>query len=259
MSSKRSIVLCSAILIGLVLPGPAGVKTAPAPVGTINVTSVQYPGSPETLTIGERVPIIVKIAYADLVNASEVSLHIAYTDYPPRFQAGQGAVLSGTGTYEFPVCEIMVPASYSIPSGWPKYINEWHLTAEIWKGKTKIAGRQFTVLVENPEYKPDVEIDKFDYVVPPDTIAVDEETSVKIHTIYSNLESGTKIEMVLRDSTGIIKSNVSRSLSGSGKLTFGMIVKPKTSGSWTIEAAANTVTGSLLVGDKKSIMIQVVR
>ena len=143
--------------------------------------------------MGERVPIVVSINYANLAQ-STLSLHLAYADYPPRFQSGGEATVSGSGTYLFPPAEIMVPASYSIPSGWPEYINEWHLKAEIWKGDQLVAGRAFTLLVENPEYKPDVEIGNIEYVVPPDTIAVGEESLVKVHTVYSNLAAGTKIE-----------------------------------------------------------------
>ena len=116
----------------------------------------------------------------------------------------------------------------------------------------------FTLLVENPEYKPDVEIGSIEYVVPPDTIAVGEESLVKVHTVYSNLAAGTKIEATLRDQSGIIASRSSRSLSGSGELTFSMTVKPRRAGAWLIEAALGTGSGSMLVGDKKSFQINVV-
>ena len=106
----------------------------------VSINTLQYPASPETLTVGERVPIVVSINYANLAQ-STLSLHLAYADYPPRFQSGGEVTVSGSGTYLFPPAEIMVPASYSIPSGWPEYINEWHLKAEIWKGD-KLRGRQ---------------------------------------------------------------------------------------------------------------------
>ena len=118
-------------------------------------------------------------------------------------------------------------------------------------------GRAFTLLVENPEYKPDVEIGSIEYVVPPDTIAVGEESLVKVNTVYSNLAAGTKIEATLRDQSGIIASRLSRSLSGSGELTFSMTVKPRRAGAWLIEAALGTVSGSMLVGDKKSFQMNV--
>jgi len=241
------ILLCSLILIAVV----------PAQGGEVKINSLQYPPSPETLTIGERVPIVVSINYANLA-ASTLSLHLAYADFPPRFQSGGEVTVSGSGTYLFPPAEIMVPASYSIPSGWPEYINEWHLKAEIWKGDKLVAGKAFTLLVENAENKPDIEIGSIEYVVPPDTIAVGEESLVKLHTAYSNLAAGTKIEGTLRDQSGIIASRLSRSRSGSGELTFSMTVKPRRAGAWLLEAALGTVSGSMLVGDKKSFQINVV-
>jgi hypothetical protein len=242
-----AIILCSLILIAVV----------PASGGEVKINSLQYPASPETLTVGERVPIVVSINYANL-EQSTLSLHLAYADFPPRFQSGGETTVSGSGTYLFPPAEIMVPASYSIPSGWPEYINEWHMKAEIWKGDKLRASKAFTLLVENPEYKPDVEIISIEYVIPPDTIAVGEESLVKVHTAYSNLEAGTKIEATLRDQSGIIASRLSRSLSGSGELTFSMTVKPRRAGDWLLEAALGTVSGSMLVGDKKSFQINVV-
>lgn len=242
------IILCSLVLIAIM----------PAQAGEVKINSLQYPASPETLTVGERVPIVVSINYANLAAQSILSLHLAYADFPPRFQSGGEVTVSGSGTYLFPPAEIMVPASYSIPSGWPEYINEWHLKAEIWKGDKLLTSKAFTLLVENPEYKPDVEIRSIEYVVPPDTIAVGEESLVKVHTAYSNLAAGTKIEATLRDQSGIIASRLSRSLSGSGELTFSMTVKPRRAGAWLVEAALGTVSGSMLVGDKKSFQINVV-
>ena len=242
----------SIILFSLAL-----IAVLPAQGGTVSINTLQYPASPETLTVGERVPIVVSINYANLAQ-STLSLHLAYADYPPRFQSGGETTVSGSGTYLFPPAEIMVPASYSIPSGWPEYINEWHLKAEIWKGDKLLAARAFTLLVENPEYKPVVEIGNIEYVVPPDTIAVGEESLVKVHTVYSNLAAGTKIEATLRDQTGVIASGLSRPLSGSGEVTFRMIIKPRKAGEWALDAVLGTVSGSMLVGDKKRIQINVV-
>jgi hypothetical protein len=248
MRDRRfGIILFSLILIAVV----------PAYGGEVKINSLQYPPSPETLTIGELVPIVVGIKYANLAE-STLSLHLAYADFPPRFQSGSEVTVSGSGTYLFQPAEIMVPASYSIPSGWPEYINEWHLKAEIWKGDKLLAARAFTLLVENPEYKPVGEISNIEYVVPPDMIAVGEESLVKVHIVYSNLAEGTKIESTLRDQSGIIASRLSRSLSGSGELTFSMIVKPTRAGAWLVEAALGTVSGSMPVGDKKSFQINVV-
>lgn len=244
-----SIILCTLALISILVPFAQG--------GEVSIKSLQYPASPETLTVGERVPIVVSIKYANMAE-STLSLHLAYADFPPRFQSGGEVTVSGSGTYLFPPAEIMVPASYSIPSGWPEYINEWHLKAEIWKGDQLVAGRAFTLLVENPEYRPVVEIGNIEYVIPPDTIAVGEESLVKVHTVYSNLAAGTKIEATLRDQSGIIASRLSRALSGSGELTFSMTVTPRRAGAWLIEAALGTVAGSMLVGDKKSFQINVV-
>jgi hypothetical protein len=187
-----------------------------------------------------------------------LSLHLAYADYSPRFQSGGEVTISGSGTYLLPPAEIMVPASYSIPSGWPEYINEWHLKAEIWKGDQLIAGRAFTLLVENPEYKPDVAIGEIEYVIPPDTIAVGEKTLVKVHTNYSNMDAGTKIEATLRDKSGILDSGLSRKLSGNGEVTFVMKPIPKEAGPWKLEVVLQTVSGSMPYGDKKSFLIDVV-
>jgi hypothetical protein len=233
------------------------ISTAPALGGEVKISTLQYPGSPETLTVGERVPIVVGITYSNL-EESTLSLHLAYADFPPRFQSGGEATLSGSGTYLFPPAEVMVPASYSIPSGWPEYINEWHLKAEIWKGDKLRSSKAFTLLVENPENKPEAKISSVEYVVPPDTIAIGEESLVKVHAAYSNLAAGTKIESTLRDKSGVIASGVSRSLSGSGEVTFQMIVKPRTAGVWAIDAVLATVSGSMPAGDKRRIQISVV-
>jgi hypothetical protein len=78
MRDKRfGIILFSLILIAVV----------PASGGEVKINSLQYPPSPETLTVGERVPIVVGINYANLA-ASTLSLHLAYADFPPRFQSG---------------------------------------------------------------------------------------------------------------------------------------------------------------------------
>lgn len=172
--------------------------------GKVSISSIQYPAAPETLTVGELVPIVVNIKCENLAE-SDLSVHFAYVDYPPRFQRGGDVTLSGSGTYQFPPFNIMVPADYSMPSGWPQFINEWHLKAEIWKNdELLLAGKAFTLLVENPEKKPEVEISKIEYVVPPDTIAVNELSQVKINIVYSNLDPGTKAEATLRDSSGLL-------------------------------------------------------
>jgi hypothetical protein len=250
-------IMKTCLMPGIVLFGLAFIAVLPAEGGTVSITSLQYPASPETLSIGEHVPIVVSIYYANLA-PSTLSLHLAYADYPPRFQSGGEVTVSGSGTYLFPPAEIMVPASYSIPSGWPEYINEWHLRAEIWKEDKIVAGKAFTLLVENPEYKPEAKISSIDYVVPPDTIAVGEESLVRVHASYSNLAAGTKIEATLRDRSGVIASGLSRQLSGSGEVAFRMIIKPLTAGAWAIDAAIATVSGSVPAGDKKSFQINVV-
>jgi hypothetical protein len=240
-------ILCFLILIAIPL----------ALGGEVKISTLQYPGSPETMTVGERVPIVVGIIYSNL-EESILSLHLAYADFPPRFQSGGEVTLSGSGTYLFPPAEIMVPAGYSIPSGWPEYINEWNLRAEIWKGDRLRSGKAFTLLVENPENKPEAKISSIEYVVPPDTIAVGEESLVKVHAAYSNLAAGTKIEATLRDQSGVIASGVSRPLSGSGDVSFRMIIKPRRAGEWAIDAVLATVSGSMPAGDKKRLLINVV-
>ncbi|OPY51792.1 MAG: hypothetical protein A4E49_02105 [Methanosaeta sp. PtaU1.Bin112] len=242
-----SAIICSLFLISI----------GPALGGEVKISNLQYPGSPETLTVGERVPIVVGITYSNL-EESTLSLHLAYADFPPRFQSGGEVTLSGSGTYLFPPAEIMVPASYSIPSGWPEYINEWHLKVEIWKGDKLRSSKAFTLLVENPENKPEAKISSIEYVVPPDTIAVGEESLVRVHATYSNLADGTKIEATLRDQSGVIASGVSRPLSGSGEVAFRMTIKPRKAGVWAIDAVLATVSGSMLVGDKKRFQINVV-
>jgi len=243
--------------VGIILFSLILIAVVPAQGGEVKINSLQYPPSPETLTVGERLPIVVGIKYTDLAE-STLSLHLAYADFPPRFQSGGETTVSGSGTYLFPPAEIMVPASYSIPSGWPEYINEWHLKAEIWKGDKLLAGKAFTLLVENAENKPDVEISSIEYVIPPDTIAVGEESQVKVHTVYSNLAAGTKVEATIRDKSGILDSGLSRKLSGSGDVTFIMSIKPRNAGFWDLEAALATVSGSMPFGDKKSFRISVV-
>lgn len=251
----RPKILC--FLPGLILCSLALIAIFPAQGGVVSITTLEYPASPETLTIGERVPIVVGIRYTDMAE-STLSLHIAYADFPPRFQSGSEVTVSGSGTYQFPPAEIMVPADYSIPSGWPEYINQWHLTAEVWKGDRLRAEKDFTLLVENPANMPEVEISRIEYVIPPDTIAVGEETLIKVHAAYSHVAAGTKIEAILRDSTGILDTGLSRGHSGSGEVTFYMKAVPRRTGSWDLEVALATVTGSMPYGDKESFRIKVV-
>jgi hypothetical protein len=243
---------CGIFLFSLVL-----LAALPAEAGTVSITTLQYPAAPETLSVGERVPIVVRITYSNM-EQSTLNLHLAYADYPPRFQSGGQVTVSGSGTYLFPPAEIMVPASYSIPSGWPEYINEWHLKAEIWKGDNLRCSKSFTLLVENPEHKPKVEISKIDYVTPPDTIAVGEESLVKVHVSFSNLGAGTKIKATLSDESGLLDSGVSRRFSGNGTVTFKMTVKPKNAGAWVIDAVLATIKGTMPLGDTKQFSIKVI-
>lgn len=252
---NRTITAC--LFPGIVLCILVFLAAVPAEGGEVKITTLRYPAPPETLTIGEKVPIVVGIKYDNLAQ-STLSVHFAYADFPPRFQMGGDVEVSGSGSYLFPPAEIMVPASYSIPSGWPEYINEWHLKAEIWKDDRLLAGKAFTLLVENPENKPEVKISSIEYVIPPDTIAVGEESLVKVHASYSNLDAGTKIEATLRDQSGILDSGLSRALSGSGEVTFRMTITPNQAGAWDVDAALATVSGSMPYGDKKRFRIIVV-
>jgi hypothetical protein len=258
MGIRRSMIMGAFVMSCLILLLSAGFASIAGDQATISISSLQYPGSPETLTIGERVPIVVTLKYSGMTN-STYSLHLAYADFPPRFQSGGEKALSGAGTYTFPPAEIMVPASYSIPGGWPKYVNEWHLKAEIWKGDKLLGGKSFTLLVENPEFKPSVEITSIDYVIPPDTIAINESTSIKVHMKYSNLDPNTKIKAELKDSTGLLKSNLSKALHGNGTLNNGFNIAPKRAGDWVIEAKISTGSGSSSLSDKKSFQINVVQ
>lgn len=249
--------MASCLLSCLLLFCLAATVIMPAQGGVVSIATLEYPASPETLTVGEKVPIIVGIKYTDMAE-STLSLHIAYADFPPRFQSGSEVTVSGSGTYQFPPAEIMVPASYSIPSGWPEYINQWHLTAEVWKGDRLRAEKDFTLLVENPENRPEVEISSIEYVVPPDTIAVGEETLIKVHAAYTRVAAGTKIEATLRDASCILDSGLSRGLSGSGEVTFNMKAAPRAAGAWDLEVSLATLAGSMPYGDKKSFRIMVV-
>jgi hypothetical protein len=249
--------MASCLLFGLLLFSLAATVIIPAQGGAVSIATLEYPASPETLTVGEKVPIVVGIKYTDMAK-STLSLHIAYADFPPRFQSGSEVTVSGSGTYQFPPAEIMVPASYSIHSGWPEYINQWHLTAEVWKEDRLRAEKDFTLLVENPENRPEVEIGSIEYVVPPDTIAVGEETLIKVHASYSHVAAGTKMEAILRDASGILDTGLSSGRSGSGEVTFNMKAAPRMAGSWDLEVSLATVTGSMPYGAKKSFRIIVI-
>jgi hypothetical protein len=258
MNPRRSKIVWACLSACILMPLSAGLAAAVGDQATISIKSLQYPGSPETVAVGERIPIGVTLQYSGMTG-STYSLHLAYADFPPRFQSGGETTLSGSGTYSFPPAEIMVPASYSIPGGWPKYINEWHLKAEIWKGDKFLGGKSFTLLVENPEFKPTIEITSIDYVIPPDTIAVNEDTPIKVHMEFSNLDPNTKIKAELKDSTGLLKSSLSKALHGKGTLNHGFTIAPKRAGAWVIEANISTTSGSLAVSDKKSFQINVVQ
>jgi hypothetical protein len=236
----------------------AGIAVFPAEGGMVKISNLEYPGSPETLSPGETVPVVVTIEYRDMAESTLV-LHIKCADDENRgFPNLAEVTISGTGSYVFPPVEIKVFDSWY----WTKYITEWNLQAEIWKtGTERYIQRDtelFTLFVENPLYKPELYISNLEYVFPPDTIAVGEQSLVRVHTTYSNLEEGTKIEAILRDQSGILASRVSRALSGSGDVTFEMTIKPRNAGTWKIEATLGTVSGSLYLGDKDILQIMVV-
>jgi hypothetical protein len=201
---------------------------------------------------------VVTLEYKDMAE-STLELRINFADDENRgFPNLAEVTVSGSGTYVFSPVEIKALDSWY----WTKYVTEWNLQAEIWKeGTERYLLRDiepFTLLVENPSYKPVLNISNLEYVNPPDTIAKGEETLVRVHTTYSNLEAGTKIEAVMRDQSGILASRVSPNLSGSGNIAFDMTIKPKKTGYWNIDVTLATVSGSLYAGDKDTLQIAVV-
>ena len=167
------------LLPGLILFSLIFIAVMPVQGGTVSISKLEYPGSPETLSMDEKVPIVVTITYANMEESTLV-LSFQYADDQNRGMPNVAEVrVSGSGSYVFPPIEITVPGSGS--GMWPKYINEWNLNAEIWKRATVMKLRDskaFTLLVENPENEPEVEIGNIEFVAPPDTIALGEETMI---------------------------------------------------------------------------------
>lgn len=258
MRHRRPFVFGAVIVAVLAAAVLAAARPAPV-AGTVRVQSIEYPRSPETVAIGERFPVAVILEYSGLQNA-DLSIHFAYTDHPPTFQTGGTVRLSGSGTYRFPPCDVIVPIESSMPGGWPKLSNEWRLSADIWQGGQKLGGRAFTVLVENPKYKPSFAITGYDFVAPPDTIAVNEATLIKIHVKYLNFEPNTKIKVVLWENAQTqLLTRDSKPLHGNGTLTFGLTITPKQPGRWVIQTNLMTASGSTGLLETGQIIMEVVR
>lgn len=120
----------------------------------VNISSIQYPAPPETVTLAEKVPVVVTIKYDNLAE-SNLAMRIVCNN---SFQGNEQVTLSGSGTYQFkPHSLVVAPPDY--PS-MPKGINEWNLKAEIFTFHYEpdttvvlgelLASRTFPLLVERP-------------------------------------------------------------------------------------------------------------
>jgi hypothetical protein len=58
------------LLPGIVLLCLVFIIVLPAEGGVVSINTLQYPASPETLTVGERVPIVVSINYDNLAEST---------------------------------------------------------------------------------------------------------------------------------------------------------------------------------------------
>jgi len=105
-----------------------------------------------------------------------------------------------------------------------------------------------------------LEITGTDFGAPPDTIAVNEATRIKIHVKYSNFAPDTRIKVVLWENAQTqLLTKDSKPLKGSGKLTFGLTVTPRQSGRWVIQTNLMAASGSTDLLDTGQIIMEVVR
>ena len=193
----------------------------------VEVSTIEYVESPETIAVGEPTPVTVTAQYSDLISGSQLILWIEDLDKRVACEGGtlSSIVLSGSGTYTFPQLRIR-----------PSTAGDWHLEAVVELNGDTVATKQFTMEVVSaggPAVAGRVNITKFLYVR--DTITVGQTTPITVSIHFQNLPENTKLKAYINDEDAHTKvgSGTSTPLSGSGEYTFpNIVINPSRAGDW---------------------------
>jgi hypothetical protein len=92
----------------------------PEGIAKAQITDAKYVKPPETIAMGEQIPVVFDVNYQNLVPGSKLKMYIIDKDTDQNLASKNSIVLSGSGTYTFPPMAIE-PASHG----------NWHLRAEV--------------------------------------------------------------------------------------------------------------------------------
>jgi hypothetical protein len=201
------------------------------PTCNVSVTKVDHVKSPDTVAVGEKTPVTVTAEYRDLLPRSRLLLTFKDVDTGEEITSPlESEALPATGTYVFPPVNLKATKA-----------GDWHLQAVVKVNANcdSVATRRFTIKVVEPQGIAKAQITSAQYVKPPDTIAVGEQTPVVFDVNYQNLVPGSKLKMYIIDkaTNQNLASKNSIVLSGSGTYTFPpMAIQPLSHGNWHLRA-----------------------
>jgi hypothetical protein len=208
---------------------PVASETLPA--CSVDITKVDHVKSPDTIAVGEKTPVTVTAEYGDLLPRSRLLLTFKDVDTGEEITSPlESEALPATGTYVFSPVNLK-----STKAG------DWLLQAVVKVNANceSTATKRFTIEVVEPEGNAKAQITDAQYVMPPETIAVGEQTPVVFDVNYRNLVPGSKLKMYIIDkaTNQDLASKNSIVLSGSGTYTFPpMAIKPASHGNWRLRA-----------------------
>ena len=200
------------------------------PACSVNVTKVEQVKSPDTIAVGEKTPVTVTAEYRDLLPRSTLLLTFKDADTGHEMTSPlESEALPASGTYVFPPVNLKATEA-----------GDWHLQAVVKVNANceSTATKRFTIKVVEP-LSAMAHITDAQYVMPPDTIAVGEQTPVVFDVNYQNLVPGSKLKMFIIDkaTNRNLASKNSIVLSGSGTYTFPpMAIQSANHGNWRLRA-----------------------
>jgi hypothetical protein len=207
------------------------VESETLPTCNVSITKVDHVKSPDTVAVGEKTPVTVTAEYHDLLPRSRLLLTFKDVDTGEEITSPlESEALPASGTYVFPPVNLKATNA-----------GDWHLQAVVKVNANciSVATKRFTITVVEPEGIAKAQIADAQYVEPPDTIAVGEETPVVFDVNYQNLVPGSKLKMYIIDkaTNQNLATKSSIVLSGSGTYTFPpMAIKPDNRGDWKLRA-----------------------
>jgi hypothetical protein len=201
------------------------------PTCNVNITKVERVKSPETIALGEKTPVTVTAEYRDLLPRSRLWLMFKDVDTGEEITSPlESEALPASGTYVFRPVNLKATKA-----------GDWNLKAvvEVNANCESKAAKSFTIKVVEPQGSAQAQITNAQYVMPPDTILVGEQTPVVFDVNYQNLVPGSKLKMYIIDkaTNQNLASKNSIVLSGSGTYTFPpMAIQPLSHGDWHLRA-----------------------